>query len=89
MMWIWSTLPWAGLTLGIILTILAYVRFEEIGRMVGAGAGIIVCSVVFLARINGTALGALLFARGAILASVSSYISERERRRRSKSGTLT
>ena len=81
---IWSILPWAGLTLCILLTILAYVRFEQIGRMVGTGAGIIICNVVFLAGINGTALGALLFAGGAVLAMVSAYVSERERKRRRK-----
>jgi len=83
---IWSVLPWAGLTVGIFLTILAYVRFEEIGRMLGTGAGIIICNVVFLAGINGTALGALLFTGGAVLAMVSTYLSLREGRRRRRQG---
>ncbi len=84
----WSILPWAVLTLGFLVTILAYARFEEIGRMVGAGAGLIVCSVVFLAGINGTALGALLFTGGAVLVGLSGYVFGRERRRRGKDGPL-
>jgi hypothetical protein len=85
-MLIWSVLPWAGLTLGIILTVVACVRFEEIGRMVGTGAGAIICNVVFLVGINGTALGALLFVGGVVLALMSTYLFERERKRRCKQG---
>ena len=81
-MFIWSVLPWAGLALGIALTIVAYMRFEQIGRMVGAGAGIIVCNVVFLSGMNGTALGTLLFAGAAVLAIVSTYVSVRPGKRR-------
>ncbi len=79
---IWSLLPWAGIALGTFLTILAYLRFDQIGRMVGTGAGIIICSVVFVAGIDGTATGSLLFAGGAVLAMASAYAAERTRRRR-------
>jgi len=83
---IWSVLPWAGLALGVLLTVLAYVRFEEIGRMVGAGAAIIVANVVFLTGINGTALGALLFTGSAVLAMASTYLFVREGTRRRTHG---
>lgn len=85
---IWSALPWAGLAIGIVLTILAYVRYEQIGRMIGTGAGIIICNVVFLAGIGGTPLGALLFIGGAVLAMVSAYASEREGKRRRRQGAV-
>lgn len=79
---IWLGLPWVLLALGVLLTVVALVRFEEIGRMMGSGSGMIICSVVFLAGIDDTALGSLLFTGGAVLAMVSSYLSVRERKRR-------
>ena len=86
---IWFVVPWVGLTLGVVLTVLAQVRYEEIGRSTGTGAGIIICSVVFLAGIDHTALGALLFTGGAVLAMVSEDAVPARAQKTTKTRTVT
>jgi hypothetical protein len=81
---IWSVLPWAGLASGFVLTILAFARYKEIGKLIGAGAGAIICNVVVLAGISGTALGALLFTGSAVLAAASSFAFVRDLKKRGR-----
>ena len=79
-----SVLGWVGLTLSVVLTVLAYVGYEKIGRMIGTGAGGIICGVVLVAGIFHTTLDSLLFTGGAVLAAASSFAFVRDFKKRGR-----
>ena len=86
MSWIVSVGTWVALVGGALLIVGALVRFDEIGRLVGMGAGLVISSTVTLARHNGT-LGDLLSMGGSVLTGVSFYLFYRDIRRRQRRGT--
>jgi len=81
-----SIAAWVGIALGVAVTVLAYVRFEEMGRLTGAGAGIIIGCVVLLSGISGTMLGVALSLGAGALVLASMYAALRDVRKRGRRG---
>jgi NhaP-type Na+/H+ and K+/H+ antiporter len=84
MITIQTVAPSIGVVLGILLSVLAYVKYDEIGRMMGVGAALVACNGVFLFGLAGTWVGTSVIISASVLAIISGYATERERRRRAR-----